>query len=635
VNVLAARKSDSQLRSSAMRAAAALVAIIASFLTVYALCRSFDAQAGPAILAAILAIAQSRRAHPLGWSRALTAPLIMAGTALAATGAALLLHVNPWLGASVFTAALFASVWLRNFGERAKAAGAAIALPFVALLVVPARADAPGGPLVDLLLVIAAGIVSLAYSTLVALAMRRFGITPAAETRAGTTSSERAKRPGLSVPTRMALQMAVALALAFVVGFTAFASHWGWTVLTAFIVCSGARGRGDAVYKGALRLLGATAGTLAATSLTYFAAPSGAAEAVLIFVVLFFGIWLRERSYAYWAAAMTLVLALLARSGGPATFALLAVRLEAILIGALCAVVAAWFVYPIRTRDVVRRRLADALVALDGVLTREPRGDDGGSELAVFESRMTELESVAFPLRWHRRIFAAADVAEHPVRWIDIAHDVKLHARTFMPNHARDARRRGAVRRAIGESRRAIGRHGKAEVEPEGPSISVALLHLRDLLISAGDSQDGGASIAKRRRMELEAYLHFDGTCEEALTFYKEVFAGEVVSLMRFGDMKGADAPAGYADRVMHASFKSNDLKFMASDLPPGTGQFTGAQVSLSLSTRDPIEGERLFAMLGAGGEVTMPMHDTFWGARFGTLTDRFGIAWMVNAEKS
>ncbi len=134
--------------------------------------------------------------------------------------------------------------------------------------------------------------------------------------------------------------------------------------------------------------------------------------------------------------------------------------------------------------------------------------------------------------------------------------------------------------------------------------------------------------------MQLEPYLHFGGSCEEALTFYKEIFAGEVVELMRFGDMEN-EFPAGYKDKVMHASFKSPDLKFMASDQQPGAPATSGAQVSLSLSTRDVPEGERVFAMLGADGNVTMPMEDTFWGARFGMLTDKYGIHWMVNAEKS
>ncbi len=136
--------------------------------------------------------------------------------------------------------------------------------------------------------------------------------------------------------------------------------------------------------------------------------------------------------------------------------------------------------------------------------------------------------------------------------------------------------------------------------------------------------------------MELEPYLHFGGVCEEALTFYKEVFAGEVVALMRYTEMKGMQIPPGYEEKVMHSSFKSADLQFMASDQMPGAPQSSGGPVSLSLSTRDVAEGERVFAMLSsAGGTITMPMADTFWGARFGKLTDKFGITWMVNAEKT
>ena len=136
--------------------------------------------------------------------------------------------------------------------------------------------------------------------------------------------------------------------------------------------------------------------------------------------------------------------------------------------------------------------------------------------------------------------------------------------------------------------------------------------------------------------MELEPYLHFSGVCEEALTFYKEVFAGEVVALMRYSEMQGMPIPPGYETKVMHSTFKSTDLKFMASDQMPGAPEATGANVSLSLSTHDLLEGERVFAMLSAaGGTVTMPMADTFWGARFGMLTDKFGISWMVNAQKA
>ena len=135
--------------------------------------------------------------------------------------------------------------------------------------------------------------------------------------------------------------------------------------------------------------------------------------------------------------------------------------------------------------------------------------------------------------------------------------------------------------------------------------------------------------------MELEPYLHFSGSCEEALTFYKEVFAGEVVQLMRYSEMQGMEIPPGFENKVMHSSFKSPDLKFMAADQMPGAPESSGGRVSLSLGTRDVAQGERVFAMLSAGGgTITMPMADMFWGARFGMLTDKFGVAWMVNAEK-
>jgi hypothetical protein len=121
------RTKSSFARVSFLQAAATLVTVVASFLTVYALCRWCGAQPGPAILAAILAMTLSRRAHPLRWSRPLTEPLAMACTALAATGAAWLLHAIPLLGAVVFVAVMFLSVWLRNFGERERTIGTALA----------------------------------------------------------------------------------------------------------------------------------------------------------------------------------------------------------------------------------------------------------------------------------------------------------------------------------------------------------------------------------------------------------------------------------------------------------------------------------------------------------------------------
>lgn len=138
--------------------------------------------------------------------------------------------------------------------------------------------------------------------------------------------------------------------------------------------------------------------------------------------------------------------------------------------------------------------------------------------------------------------------------------------------------------------------------------------------------------------MQLEAYLFFDGKCEEALNFYKEVFRGEIEGISRWKEMPadagGPPVTPETENRVMHATFKSPGITFMASDASPGKTYGEGA-ISLSLSTEDLAEAQRVFNGLAQGGNVEMPMADTFWGATFGMLTDKFGIDWMVSCRKS
>ena len=135
--------------------------------------------------------------------------------------------------------------------------------------------------------------------------------------------------------------------------------------------------------------------------------------------------------------------------------------------------------------------------------------------------------------------------------------------------------------------------------------------------------------------MLLEPHLFFDGNCEEALAFYATVFDGKIEGLMRFGDTPTAtDMPPESRVKVMHASFKSPTLAFMASD-GNRANEATGSRVALALSSKDAAEGQRMFDALSAGGVVVMPYGKTFWGAMFGTFTDRYGIDWMINCELS
>jgi PhnB protein len=134
--------------------------------------------------------------------------------------------------------------------------------------------------------------------------------------------------------------------------------------------------------------------------------------------------------------------------------------------------------------------------------------------------------------------------------------------------------------------------------------------------------------------MELDAYLHFNGNCKEALDFYAHVFGGRIDQIKHFDEAPAEfNVPAESRSRVMHARFSSPTLKFMASDSMSGVVR-SGNRITLSLVTRDMHDGERVFNELAQDGTVVHPFTDMFWNAKFGQVTDRFGIDWMVNAEK-
>jgi PhnB protein len=132
--------------------------------------------------------------------------------------------------------------------------------------------------------------------------------------------------------------------------------------------------------------------------------------------------------------------------------------------------------------------------------------------------------------------------------------------------------------------------------------------------------------------MQLSPYLAFNGTCEAALNFYKDIFNGEIVEFMRFGD-----SPMEISDdaknRVMHATLNFGSNSFMASDSMPGQDAPDCSNITMSLGTNDLEATNKTFAALSEGGQINMPLEDTFWGARFGMLTDKFGINWMINCE--
>ena len=133
--------------------------------------------------------------------------------------------------------------------------------------------------------------------------------------------------------------------------------------------------------------------------------------------------------------------------------------------------------------------------------------------------------------------------------------------------------------------------------------------------------------------MQVQPYLFFDGRCEEAVEFYHKVLGAKVMMLMRFKDSPQPAAPGtvppGAEEKVMHMSFRIGETTIMASD-GHCSGQPSFGGFSLSLTVPNEAEAERLFAALGEGGEVRVPLTETFFSSRFGMLADRFGVPWII-----
>lgn len=133
--------------------------------------------------------------------------------------------------------------------------------------------------------------------------------------------------------------------------------------------------------------------------------------------------------------------------------------------------------------------------------------------------------------------------------------------------------------------------------------------------------------------MQATPYFTFDGNCEEALNFYAQAFNGQINNLSRF-EGSPAEGMATDKQRVMHAQFEAPRISFMASDSGDESWKAEkGNMVHLSINFDDAVELEKVFTALSDGATITMPLQDTFWGARFGMLTDRFGINWMFNYD--
>jgi PhnB protein len=130
--------------------------------------------------------------------------------------------------------------------------------------------------------------------------------------------------------------------------------------------------------------------------------------------------------------------------------------------------------------------------------------------------------------------------------------------------------------------------------------------------------------------MRLTPYILFGGNAREAVEFYKNALDGEILYIGTYGDSP-MPADEDYKDKVMHATVGFGGNTLMAADVFKGQQVTTGGNIHLSVEIEDAHDMEAAFKKMGEGGKVTMELQDTFWAARFGMLTDKFGMSWMFS----
>jgi PhnB protein len=132
----------------------------------------------------------------------------------------------------------------------------------------------------------------------------------------------------------------------------------------------------------------------------------------------------------------------------------------------------------------------------------------------------------------------------------------------------------------------------------------------------------------------INPYLNFNGTGAKAIALYEKAFGAKSSNVMRYGEMPGEKVPPELADHIMHARLDIGGGVVLISDSPPSHPVPEDSSTQVAVHFTDPEGMDKPFGALADGGEITMPLQETFWATRFGMLKDRFGIRWMFNCDK-
>lgn len=130
--------------------------------------------------------------------------------------------------------------------------------------------------------------------------------------------------------------------------------------------------------------------------------------------------------------------------------------------------------------------------------------------------------------------------------------------------------------------------------------------------------------------MAINPYIHFNGNAEEALNHYRDALGGEL-QIMRFaGSPAEGCAPEGWGQKVLHGALQTGVGLLLASDASKDQVRNPGDNIEVAVQVDSEADAERIFSKLGQGGNITMPLSETFFSPKFGMLIDRFGIKWII-----
>ena len=136
---------------------------------------------------------------------------------------------------------------------------------------------------------------------------------------------------------------------------------------------------------------------------------------------------------------------------------------------------------------------------------------------------------------------------------------------------------------------------------------------------------------------QINPHINFNGNAEEAFTFYKSVFGGEFVKIIRFKDLSNPEFPVAEndANKIMHIALPIGKNFLMANDVPEVMGRVSEVEnrSKISISAESKEEADKFFNGLSAGGKIEMPVSDSPWGTYFGMFRDKYGIEWMIDFD--